>query len=44
VIALPDQVDNLAAIEQRFPGGTLRTQVNPRNDPIYTVYHVPVRP
>lgn len=44
VIALPDQVDNLEAIEQRFPGGILRTQVNPRNDPIYTVYHVPVRP
>ena len=44
VIALPDQVEDLEAIEQRFPGGILRTQVNPRNDPIYAVYHVPVRP
>lgn len=44
VIALPDQVDGLEAIEQRIPGGILRTRVNPRNDPIYTVYHVPVRP
>lgn len=44
VIALPDQVNNLKAIEQRIPGGKLWTQVNQRNDPIYTVYHVPTRP
>jgi hypothetical protein len=41
VIALPDQVDNLKAIEQRIPGGILQTRLNLRNDPIYTVYHVP---
>ena len=34
VIALPDQVDNLEAIEQRFPGAILWTRVNQRNDPI----------
>jgi hypothetical protein len=44
VIALPDQVDNLATIEQRIPGGILSTRVNQRNDPIYTVYHVTARP
>jgi 4-amino-4-deoxy-L-arabinose transferase-like glycosyltransferase len=44
VIALPDQTENLEAIEQRIPGGTLRTRVNQRNDPIYTVYHVSARP
>jgi 4-amino-4-deoxy-L-arabinose transferase-like glycosyltransferase len=44
VIALPDQVDDLEAIEQRIPGGTSWTQLNERNDPIYTVYHVPATP
>ena len=44
VIALPDQVDDLEAIEQRIPGGTLQTRVNQHNDPIYTMYQVPVRP
>jgi 4-amino-4-deoxy-L-arabinose transferase-like glycosyltransferase len=44
IIALPDQVDNLKAIEQRIPGGTIWTRVNRRNDPIYTTYHVPVQP
>ncbi len=41
VIALPDQVDTLAVIEQRIPGGRSWTRLNQRNDPIYTVYHVP---
>ncbi len=44
VIALPDQVDTLEAIEQRIQGGTSWTRVDQRNDPIYTVYHVPVPP
>jgi hypothetical protein len=43
VIALPDQTENLETIEQRIPGGVVWTRVNQRNDPIYTVYHVPVR-
>ncbi len=44
VIALPDQVDNLEAIEQRIPGGRLQSRVNQRNDPMYSIYHVPARP
>jgi hypothetical protein len=44
VIALPDQVDTLEAIEQSIPGGISWTRVDQRNDPMYTVYHVPVRP
>jgi 4-amino-4-deoxy-L-arabinose transferase-like glycosyltransferase len=44
VIALPDQVDSLEAIEQRIPGGILWSRVNQRNDPMYTMYHVPARP
>jgi hypothetical protein len=44
VIALPDQVDNLETIEQRIPGGVSWTRVNQRNEPVYTVYHVPVQP
>jgi hypothetical protein len=44
VIALPDQVDNLETIEQRIPGGISWTRVNQRNEPVYTVYHVPVQP
>jgi hypothetical protein len=44
VIALPDQVDDLEAIERLIPGGESWTRVNQRNDPVYTVYHVPARP
>lgn len=44
VIALPNHIDHLAAIEQRLPGGTLLTRLNQHNDPIYTVYQVPVQP
>ncbi len=44
VIALPDQVENLEAIERRVPGGRLWTRVNQHNNPIYTMYHVPVQP